>query len=50
MAYSKTGFFSDRDGGTEYDIMDISEERRNRYSWGRNYEEKIFNCANNVGY
>lgn len=44
------GFFSDRDSRKVYDIMDISEERRNGYSWGGGYGEKIINYANSVGY
>jgi PelA/Pel-15E family pectate lyase len=44
------GFFSDRDGGTYYDIMEISEERRNGYSWGGNYGNKIISYAESVGY
>lgn len=44
------GFFSDRDGGTYYDIMQISEERRNGYSWGGNYGNKIISYAESVGY
>ena len=48
--YDNRGFFSDRDGGTYYDIMDISEERRNGYSWGGNYGEKIISYAEKVGY
>lgn len=44
------GFFSDRDGGTYYDLMDISAERRNGYSWGGNYGETIINYAESVGY
>lgn len=48
--YDNRGFFSDRDGGTYYDIMDISEERREGYSWGGNYGEKIISYAQRVGY
>lgn len=48
--YDNRGFFSDRDGGTYYDIMDISEERRNGYSWGGNYGDKIISYAEKVGY
>lgn len=44
------GFFSDRDGGTYYDIMEISEERREGYSWGGNYGSKIIPYAESVGY
>ncbi len=44
------GFFSDRDSGTYYDLMDISEERRNGYSWGGGYAESILNYADSVGY
>ncbi|MGL1959068.1 MAG: pectate lyase [Colwellia sp.] len=44
------GFFSDRDGGTYYDIMDISAERRNGYSWGGNYGSTLLNYAASVGY
>lgn len=44
------GFFSDRDGGKYYDIMEISAERRNGYSWGGNYGEKIIAYADRVGY
>ncbi len=44
------GFFSDRDGGKYDDIMDISAERRNGYSWGGNYGEKIISYADRVGY
>ena len=44
------GFFSDRDGGKYDDIMDISEERREGYSWGGNYGERLINYANTVGY
>ncbi|HEY7772000.1 MAG TPA: pectate lyase [Marinagarivorans sp.] len=47
---SNAGFFSDRDGGKYYDLMEISEERRNGYSWGGNYGEKIISYANKVGY
>ncbi len=48
--YTNDGFFSDRDGGTYYDIMDISEERREGYSWGGGYGEKIISYAESVGY
>ncbi|TLM78209.1 pectate lyase [Microbulbifer harenosus] len=48
--YTNTGFFSDRDGGTYYDLMDISEERREGYSWGGAYGEKIISYAESVGY
>jgi len=48
--YSNSGFFSDRDGGKYYNIMDISEERREGYSWGGNYGSKIISYANKVGY
>ncbi|WP_339617719.1 pectate lyase [uncultured Gilvimarinus sp.] len=48
--YDNQGFFSDRDGGTYYDIMDISEERREGYSWGGSYGEKIISYAESVGY
>ncbi|MAN52043.1 MULTISPECIES: pectate lyase [unclassified Marinimicrobium] len=44
------GFFSDRDGGKYYDIMEISAERRNGYSWGGSYGEKIISYADRVGY
>lgn len=44
------GFFSDRDGGTYYYIMDISEERREGYSWGGTYGSKIISYAESVGY
>ncbi|WP_051234619.1 pectate lyase [Marinimicrobium agarilyticum] len=44
------GFFSDRDGGKYYDIMEISAERRNGYSWGGDYGEKIIAYAERVGY
>lgn len=44
------GFFSDRDGGKYYDIMEISAERRNGYSWGGDYGEKIIGYAERVGY
>lgn len=44
------GFFGDRDGGKYYDIMEISEERRNGYSWGGSYGEKIISYADRVGY
>ncbi|MBX2859435.1 MAG: pectate lyase [Cellvibrionaceae bacterium] len=44
------GFFSDRDGGKYFDIMEISEERREGYSWGGNYGERLINYANSVGY
>lgn len=44
------GFFSDRDGGTYYDIMEISAERRNGYSWGGAYGDRIIAYANTVGY
>jgi len=44
------GFFSDRDGGKYDDIMDISEERREGYSWGGGYGEKILSYAEDVGY
>lgn len=44
------GFFGDRDGGKYYDIMDISEERREGYSWGGSYGEKIISYAESVGY
>ncbi|MEI8632702.1 pectate lyase [Vibrio sp. PP-XX7] len=47
---SNRGFFSDRDGGTYYDLMDISSERRNGYSWGGNYGEKIIAYGKKVGY
>ncbi|BCE00371.1 pectate lyase [Marinicellulosiphila megalodicopiae] len=47
---TNVGFFSDRDGGTYYDIMDISEERRNGYSWGGSYGTKIINYAQSVGF
>jgi len=48
--YTNQGFFGDRDGGKYYDIMDISAERRNGYSWGGDYGEKIIDYANSVGY
>ncbi|MFD1217109.1 pectate lyase [Microbulbifer celer] len=48
--HSNDGFFSDRDGGKYYDIMDISEERREGYSWGGGYGEKIIAYAENIGY
>jgi len=48
--YTNEGFFSDRDSRKVYDIMGISEERRNGYSWGGSYGEKIISYANNVGY
>ncbi|MBB3063519.1 pectate lyase [Microbulbifer rhizosphaerae] len=44
------GFFSDRDGGKYYDIMEISEERREGYSWGGGYGERIISYAESVGY
>jgi PelA/Pel-15E family pectate lyase len=44
------GFFSDRDGGKYYDIMQISEERRTGYQWGGNYGDKIDAYAVRVGY
>ncbi|CAM3621032.1 Endoglucanase E1 precursor [Vibrio aerogenes CECT 7868] len=44
------GFFSDRDGKKYYDLMDISSERRNGYSWGGSYGEKIISYAKKVGY
>lgn len=48
--YTNRGFFSDRDGGKYYDIMEISEERRNGYSWGGNYGSNLLNYAESVGY
>ncbi|WP_347330445.1 pectate lyase [Marinimicrobium locisalis] len=48
--YTNRGFFSDRDSRKVYDIMDISAERRNGYSWGGNYGEKIIPYAEQVGY
>jgi pectate lyase, PelA/Pel-15E family len=47
---TNAGFFSDRDSRKVYDIMDISEERRNGYSWGGGYGDKIISYANSVGY
>lgn len=44
------GFFSDRDGGTYYDLMEISAERRNGYSWGGSYGESILSYAKSVAY
>jgi PelA/Pel-15E family pectate lyase len=44
------GFFSDRDGKTYYNIMDISAERRNGYSWGGSYGDAIISYAASVGY
>ncbi|KAJ1568795.1 hypothetical protein HK096_005284 [Nowakowskiella sp. JEL0078] len=44
------GFFSDRDGGVYYDIMQISEERRTGYQWGGDYGTTISNYATSVGY
>jgi PelA/Pel-15E family pectate lyase len=44
------GFFSDRDGGTYYDIMQISAERRNGYSWGGDYGSNLIKYAESVGY
>ncbi len=48
--YSNRGFFSDRDSRKVYDIMEISEERRNGYSWGGNYGAKTISYADSVGY
>lgn len=44
------GFFSDRDSRKVYDIMEISQERREGYQWGGNYGEKIIPYADSVGY
>ncbi|KAJ3047371.1 hypothetical protein HK097_011590 [Rhizophlyctis rosea] len=44
------GFFSDRDGGKYYDIMQISEERRTGYQWGGSYGDTIGKYASSVGY
>jgi PelA/Pel-15E family pectate lyase len=44
------GFFSDRDSRKVYNIMEISEERREGYSWGGDYGTKIINYATSVGY
>ncbi|AWB69260.1 pectate lyase (plasmid) [Saccharobesus litoralis] len=44
------GFFSDRDGGVYFDIMAISQERREGYSWAGTYPEKLFKYAQQVGY
>lgn len=48
--YTNRGFFSDRDSRKVYDIMEISEERRNGYSWGGDYGEDIIPYAESVGY
>lgn len=48
--YTNRGFFSDRDSRKVYDIMDISAERRNGYSWGGDYGEDIIDYAESVGY
>ncbi len=48
--YSNRGFFSDRDSRKVYNILEISEERREGYSWGGNYGQKIIDYANRVGY
>ncbi len=44
------GFFSDRDSRKVYDLMQISEERRNGYSWGGDYGERLLSYAQSVGY
>jgi len=48
--YTNRGFFSDRDGGTYYDLMTISQERRDGYSWGGSWGESILSYARSVGY
>lgn len=47
---TNNGFFSYRDGKTYYNIMDISAERRNGYSWGGGYGDAISAYAASVGY
>ncbi len=37
--------FSDRDGGTYYDVMQISKERRTGYAWYGNWGKNIVNLA-----
>jgi PelA/Pel-15E family pectate lyase len=44
------GFFSDRDGGTYYDLMEISQERRCGYRWAGNWGEEIMSYGESVGY
>lgn len=44
------GFFSDRTGGTFYNIMEIEAERRYGYEWGGAYGDKLFAYSNTVGY
>ncbi len=44
------GFFSDRDGGVYYDIMEISQERRCGYRWAGNWGDTISSFAESVSY
>lgn len=37
--------FSDRDGGTYYDVSQISQERRTGYSWYGNWGKNVINLA-----
>jgi len=43
------GFFSDRTGGTFYDIMEIEAERRYGYEWGGSYGATLFTYAQKAG-
>ncbi|NUU77050.1 pectate lyase [Paenibacillus xylanilyticus] len=43
-------FYADRDGKKYMDIMDISEERRNGYSWAGNYARNLLQLASDQGY
>ncbi len=47
---TNAGFFSDRDGGTYFDLMEISQERRCGYRWAGNWGDRIIAYAESVGY
>lgn len=42
--------FSGRDGIIKHNIMEIEEERRNGYSWGGTYAQKLFQTVRSTGY
>ncbi|WP_081848090.1 pectate lyase [Microbulbifer sp. HZ11] len=44
------GFFADRSGIKQYDIMAIDAERRYGYEWGGNYGSELIRYADTVGY
>ncbi len=45
-----TGFFADRSGIKQYDIMAIDAERRYGYEWGGDYGSELIEYADSVGY